>query len=117
MKRFLGFVAIAGVVLLGGAARSAYATETVVSEGKAIALDRKKGNCLSCHVIEDEPLPGNAGPPLFMMRTRYPDKAKLRAQIWDPTALNSQTIMPPFGRHRILTEEEIDKVTEYIHSL
>jgi mono/diheme cytochrome c family protein len=25
--------------------------------------------------------------------------------------------MPPFGRNHILTEEEIDLVTEYIHSL
>jgi sulfur-oxidizing protein SoxX len=113
----LGFVAIAGTVLLGSAMRAGHATDAVIAEGKAIALDRKKGNCLSCHVIEDEPLPGDAGPPLFMMQARYPDKAELRAQIWDPTALNPQTIMPPFGRHRILTDEEIDKVTEYIHGL
>jgi sulfur-oxidizing protein SoxX len=117
MRRRLAFIAAAGAVLLGSVEQSVYAAQTAIEQGKAIALDRKKGNCLSCHAIEDEPLPGNAGPPLFMMRARYPDKDKLRAQIWDPTALNAQTIMPPFGRHRILTEEEIDKVTEYIHSL
>jgi mono/diheme cytochrome c family protein len=25
--------------------------------------------------------------------------------------------MPPFGKHQILTEQEIDQVVEYIHSL
>lgn len=86
-------------------------------EGKKIAFDRKKGNCLACHAIEGGSLPGNIGPPLVNMKDRYPDKARLRAQIWDATKTNPNTIMPPFGRHHILSEQEIDKVVEFIYSL
>jgi sulfur-oxidizing protein SoxX len=92
-------------------------TMTVVEKGKDVAFDRKKGNCLACHVMDDGTLPGNIAPPLVSMKLRYPDKAKLRAQIWDATATNPNTIMPPFGRHQIITEEEIDQVVEYVYTL
>ncbi len=88
-----------------------------LAEGKAIAFDRGRGNCLACHTIADGQSPGTIGPPLIVMKQRYPDKAKLRAQIWDATVANPRTPMPPFGRHEILTEAEIDKVVEYIWSL
>jgi sulfur-oxidizing protein SoxX len=93
------------------------ADESVVEQGKQIAFDRKKGNCLACHMIEGGDLPGNIGPPLVAMQARFPDKAKLRAQIWDSTKSNPNSMMPPFGRHQILTEGEIDKVVEFIHTL
>jgi sulfur-oxidizing protein SoxX len=88
-----------------------------IADGKNVAFDRKKGNCLACHMIADGALPGNIGPPLIAMKARFPDKAVLRAQIWDATAVNPNTIMPPFGKHRILSEKEIDLVTEFIYSL
>ena len=81
----------------------------VLAEGKAIAFDRKKGNCLACHMIDDGALPGNQGPPLLAMKQRFPDKAVLRAQIWDATVKNPQSMMPPFGKHGILSEDEVDK--------
>jgi sulfur oxidation c-type cytochrome SoxX len=62
-------------------------------------------------------LPGNIGPPLVAMKARFPNKADLRAQIWDSTAANPNTIMPPFGKNRILTEKEVDLVTEFVYSL
>ncbi len=88
-----------------------------IAAGKKVAFDRKKGNCLACHMIADGALPGNIGPPLIAMKARYPDKADLRAQIWDPTAANPNTMMPPFGKHRILTEKEVDLITEFIYTL
>jgi sulfur-oxidizing protein SoxX len=51
------------------------------------------------------------------MKSRYPDRAKLRAQIWDATVANPRTGMPPFGRNKIMTEAEIDKVTDYVYGL
>ncbi len=89
----------------------------IVEQGKQITYDRSKGNCLACHMIEDGESPGNIGPPLLAMKARYPDKAKLRAQIWDPTAVNPESAMVPFGRMQVLTEDEIDKVVEYIWTL
>ncbi|MBL4763061.1 MAG: sulfur oxidation c-type cytochrome SoxX [Gammaproteobacteria bacterium] len=88
-----------------------------IAAGKVLSYARKKGNCLGCHVMDDGELPGNIGPPLVGMKARYPDKAKLRQQIYDATMANINTIMPPFGRHRILTVKELDLVTEYIYSL
>lgn len=93
------------------------ADETTIKEGKEIAFDRTKGNCLSCHKIAGGSLPGNIGPELVGMKERYPDLATLRAQIYDSRVINPVTIMPPFGKHEILTNNEIDKVADFIHSL
>ena len=39
-----------------------------VQEGKKLAFDRKKGNCLACHMIDDGELACNSGPPLIAMK-------------------------------------------------
>jgi sulfur-oxidizing protein SoxX len=59
----------------------------------------------------------NIAPPLVAMKARFPDKAKLRAQIWDATKANPMTVMPPFGRNMVLTEQEIDKITDYVYGM
>ncbi len=89
----------------------------MVAEGKKIAFDRKLGNCIACHQIAGGTAPGNIGPPLIAMKARFPDKAKLRAQIWNASESNPNSIMPPFGRHGILTEKQIDAVLEFVYSL
>ncbi len=96
---------------------STAAEASVVEQGKKIAFDRKKGNCLACHQIEGGSLPGNIGPPLVAMKARFPDKSKLRAQISDARKNNPNTIMPPFGAHEILSDSELDKVVEFIQTL
>ncbi len=88
-----------------------------IEQGKKIAFDRTVGNCLSCHMIEGGELPGLIGPPLMQMKLRYPDRSKLRAQIYDAATNNRNTVMPPYGRHSILTETELDLVVDYIQSL
>ena len=95
----------------------AEAVETPFAVGQAIAFDRNAGNCLSCHMIPGGELPGNVGPPLIQMKLRFPDRAVLRAQIWDAAVRNPNTVMPPYGRHSILTEDEIDHVVDFIHSI
>jgi L-cysteine S-thiosulfotransferase len=90
------------------------------ADGRSITFDKKKGHCIACHAIPGDPKvesPGNIGPPLVNMKERYPDRAKLRAKIWDATADNPDSVMPPFGRNKILTEPEIDLVTDYIQGL
>ena len=86
-------------------------------EGKKIAENRKKGNCVSCHDYKGANMPGNAAPPLVAMKARYPDKKKLRAQIADPTKANPNTIMPPFEKHGILSAKDIDAITEWVYTL
>jgi len=88
----------------------------VVVQGGCVAVNRKKGNCQGCHVIAGI-ASGDIAPPLVGMKARFPDKAKLRAQIWDSNVANKDSVMPPFGRHGILSEQEIDKVVEFILTL
>ena len=57
------------------------AAASAIEEGKKIAFDRRKGNCMSCHVMAGATLEGNTGPPLLAMKARFPDKAVLREQI------------------------------------
>ena len=85
--------------------------------GKELAFDRKLGNCLACHIVSNGGQPGNIGPPLIAMKARFPDRVMLRAQIWDATVKNPNSMMPPFGKHKVLTENQIDKITDFVHSL
>lgn len=85
--------------------------------GKDLAFDRAMGNCLACHMIAGGDLPGNIGPPLAGMAARFPDKAKLKAQIYDARVANPDTIMIPFGPMGILNDEQLDKVVEFISTL
>lgn len=89
----------------------------MIAEGKRVSFHRRLGNCLTCHAMGDGVSPGNVGPPLIAMKARFPDKKVLRDQIWDSTAKNPGSMMPPFGKHNILTEEQIDAVVEYVYSL
>ena len=110
---------ISVAVLLGSLAIPAisYADEATIKEGKELTFDRKKGNCLSCHKIAGGSLAGTIGPELVGMKDRFPDKAKLRAQIYDSRTNNPTTIMPPFGKHEIVSSSELDKIVDFIHSL
>ncbi len=116
-KSTLLFALIAGL----GIANLSMAVEAAKEPaGRTVAFANAKGNCLACHAIPSDPKamsPGNIAPPFIMMKERFPDRNKLRAQIWDSTVANPRTSMPPFGKHQILTEQEIDQVVEYIHSL
>ncbi|MDM8546432.1 sulfur oxidation c-type cytochrome SoxX [Candidatus Venteria ishoeyi] len=91
--------------------------KSVMEKGKSLAFDRKKGNCLACHVIKDGVSPGNIGPPLIYMSARYKSKEALHAQIADATVANPNSLMPPFGKHGILSDAEIGKIVEFIYSL
>jgi L-cysteine S-thiosulfotransferase len=44
-------------------------------------------------------------------------KRALREIIVDPTLANPDTVMPPYGRHRLLEPAEIDRLVEYLHAL
>jgi len=100
------------MTVVSGAATAAQAVD-----GKALVMERSRGNCLACHMIADGKLPGNIGPPLIAMKARFPEAEVLRMQIWDATKRNPDTRMPPFGRHGILTREEIDLIVQYLYTL
>jgi sulfur-oxidizing protein SoxX len=113
--------ASAVAVLLGSmtmfTAQTALADDDLVKEGQKVAENRKKGNCFTCHAYKGANMPGNIGPPLVAMKARFPDKQKLYDQIWDATKANPNSIMPPFGKHEVLSDKEIKAITEWVYTL
>ncbi|MEQ1516239.1 MAG: sulfur oxidation c-type cytochrome SoxX [Usitatibacteraceae bacterium] len=91
--------------------------------GRALFVSERKGNCIACHRTPgDSAAKGvaNIGMPLESIKQKYPapaDRARLRSAIWDMGKLKPDTIMPPYGKHHILTETEIDAIVAYLETL
>lgn len=109
--------ALALAFLIGAGFASAASAQSTVAEGQQLAFDRSKGNCLTCHEIKGGDLPGTIGPPLKDIKGKYPDRNELVAILTDETKRNPRTVMPPFGRNRILTEQEINAVVDFLQTL
>jgi sulfur-oxidizing protein SoxX len=105
--------AMLAVVLFADALASA---QTPPLPGQTLAFDRSKGNCLTCHDIKGGDAPGNVGPPLADIKTRFPDRKELRGIVFDETKRNPQTVMPPFGRNLILTDGEIEAIVNFLYT-
>ena len=101
------------------------------ARGERIVRDPDKATCLICHAmpIEGEPDPGNIGPPLAGVASRY-STGELRLRLVDPKRLNPETVMPSYyardGLHRvapeyqgrsIYTASEIEDVIAYLLTL
>ena len=141
MRKFPSFCA---AILAAGALSGAFSVQTAVAgdtlptdkecsklksadaetKGWCTAINRRKGNCLACHMVTTKktwpaslPPGGNIGPPLVAMKQRFPDMGKLKAQVWDATAANPHSVMPPFGKHKLLTEGEIDAIVAWLYSI
>ncbi len=91
--------------------------QSAADEGRKLAFDRSKGNCLTCHVIKGGDLPGTIGPELVDIKGKYPKREDLVAILNDETLRNPLTVMPPFGRNRILTEQEISANVDFLQTL
>ncbi|HEY3792776.1 MAG TPA: sulfur oxidation c-type cytochrome SoxX [Bradyrhizobium sp.] len=109
--------ALALALLIGAVTFASPARAQSAAEGQKIAFDRGKGNCLTCHAIKGGDLPGTIGPELKDIKSKYPDRADLVAILNDETRRNPLTVMPPFGRNRILTEQEINAVVDFLQTL
>ena len=107
--------ALAALALLISAGPAS--AQSGAADGQKLAFDRGKGNCLTCHVIKGGDLPGSIAPELVDIKSKYPNRADLVAILTDETLRNPLTVMPPFGRNRILTEQEIDAVVDFLQTL
>ena len=100
-------------------------------KGRALSINRKKGNCLACHVmpIPEQPYHGNIGPDLNGVGARY-KAGELRLRVVDPKVVNEETIMPSFyrntGYHRVLKKfvgktvlnaQEVEDIVAYLQTL
>lgn len=100
-------------------------------KGRAVAINRKLGNCLACHEmpIPEQQFHGEVGPDLAGVGGRY-SEGELRLRVVDPKKLNPETIMPAFyrnsGFHRVmkkfqgksmLSAEQVEDVVAYLMTL
>lgn len=112
---------ILGLMLTASSHAQEKAKEEAKPEtGKDIAFNVRKGNCLACHLMPGVPdaiSSATIGPPLVAMKARYPDVAVLRDKVWDSSKTAPTTAMPPFGKHQVLSDKEIDKIVEFIHGI
>jgi sulfur-oxidizing protein SoxX len=101
------------------------------AKGRETAINRKKGNCLACHVmpIPEQPFHGLLGPDLTGVADRFTE-GELRLRVVDPKVVNEDTIMPAFyknaGLHRvlkkfkdksILSAEDVEDIVAYLLTL
>lgn len=117
---FIAAAAVPAVVQAQSPGQSSSAAPSLspeATQGQALAFDRLKGNCLACHTMRGSDVPSNVGPVLDNMKARFPNKADLAAILADETQRNPQTVMPPFGRNRILTQHEIDLIVAFLYTL
>lgn len=102
-----------------------------VANGKKLAINRKKGNCLACHVmpIPEQAFHGNIGPDLNGVGSRY-EVGELRLRVVDSKIVNEDTIMPAFyrdtGMNRVmkkfkgksvLSAQDVEDIVAYLTTL
>ena len=102
------------------------------ANGRKVAMNRKLGNCLACHMNEDmsdQSFHGEVGPPLDGAGERWTE-AELRGIISNSKMVFEGTIMPAFYRDAgfnrtldkfdgksILTAQEVEDVVAYLLTL
>jgi len=102
-------------------------------EGEKVVVERRLGNCLSCHEIDAlrrEPFHGDVGPPLNGVAGRW-DSATLRMIVVNAKKVfGDETVMPAFYRvdglnrvrpdfvgNPILTAQQVEDVVAFLTTL
>ena len=100
------------------------------ANGRKVVINRKKGNCLACHVmpIPEQQFHGLTGPDLHGIGANL-SEAELRMRLVDSKVINPDTMMPSFYKtdfHRvlkgfegktILSAQEVEDVIAYLKTL
>jgi sulfur-oxidizing protein SoxX len=107
-------------ILAAAAAMTAAAAWGQAPAGRDIFIRPDKGNCIACHQVPEGSGPAvraDVGPRLDAARLKGWDRARLREILDDPMRANPDTVMPPYGRHRLLDAGEIERVIDFLHAL
>ena len=119
------------VVKDGAIAKSLTGKPGNAANGRKLAINRKLGNCLACHVmpIPEQTFHGLVGPDLNGVASRR-SAGEVRLLIVNPKLANPDTIMPAFyrkdGLHRVmkkfqgktmLSAEQVEDLIAYTMTL
>ncbi|MEW5891801.1 MAG: sulfur oxidation c-type cytochrome SoxA [Pseudomonadota bacterium] len=88
--------------------------------GEKLAFDRGRGgSCVACHVMgQTTPsLPGNVGPDLSTIGTWGRSDEWLFNYVYDPRSVNPHSVMPPWGAHKVFSENEIKDIVAFLKTL
>jgi sulfur-oxidizing protein SoxX len=99
---------------------AAFALPAFGQEALDLFVRPEKGYCVACHQLPAGKAPesrNDVGPRLEGERMRSLGRDALRDLLNDPSQRNPDSVMPPFGRHRILDAREIDRLVEFLHAL
>jgi sulfur-oxidizing protein SoxX len=100
------------------------------ARGRALAIDRSKGNCVTCHTMPvDADFQGNLGPPLEGVASRWTE-GELRLRIVDSKRINPDSNMPSYYRveglnavrrdwvgRPMLTAQEVEDILAFLLTL
>ncbi len=101
------------------------------ANGRKLAINRKLGNCLACHVlpIPEQPFHGDVGPDLSEAGGTLSEGA-IRLRIVNSKVLNPDTIMPAFYRNdgfervmkkfqgkTMLNAQQVEDIVAYVMTL
>jgi L-cysteine S-thiosulfotransferase len=89
------------------------------ARGRQLAFDRARGgSCVACHIMgkDTPPQPGNVGPDLSTIGAMR-DDAWLFNYVYDPRTQNANSIMPPWGAHRLFNVAEIRDIVAFLKTL
>ena len=101
------------------------------TNGRKLAIHRKKGNCLACHhmPIPEQQFHGDIGPDLAGVASRY-SEGELRLRLVDPKVVNEDTIMPAFYKDSgftatlksfkgktIISAQDVEDIIAYLMTL
>ena len=101
------------------------------ANGRKLAVNRKKGNCLACHVmpIAEQSFHGETAPSLYGVGNRL-SEGELRLQLVNSKVTNENTMMPSFYRvtgynrilkkfdgKTILSAQEVEDIVAYLKTL
>ncbi len=90
------------------------------SKGEKLAYDRGRGgSCLACHALgpTTQSMPGAVGPDLSTYSTWGRDDQWIFNYIYDARSANPDSVMPPWGTHKVFTVDEIKDLVAFLKTL
>jgi sulfur oxidation c-type cytochrome SoxX len=85
--------------------------------GKEIAMSKSDRNCATCHQLPGDEWPGTVGNSLLHYKTRGYTDDRVYQQLYDARKFNPNSIMPPFGSHNLLSDQDLRDIVAYLQSI